>query len=304
MPSVQRPIIFGEVLFDHFPDGAKVLGGAPINVAWNLQAFGCQPLLITRVGDDPEGAEIKETLSAWGMDMRGVQTDPNFGTGAVHITLSEQGDASFDILDDRAYDFIEPHVDSSLPTHGVLYHGSLALRHDASRQSLEAIMETTQASSFVDINLRSPWWSQQDVLQWVSQARWLKINDDELKLLSEVSGTIEDKAATFCHEHDLDLLVLTQGAEGAFAVSANGQKVEARLESPVHVADTVGAGDAFASVVILGMLQDWPLDVTLNRAQDFASAVVGMRGATTTDLDFYAAFTAAWALDPAGGLSD
>ncbi len=30
--------VFGEVLFDHFPDGRRVLGGAPFNVAWNLAA--------------------------------------------------------------------------------------------------------------------------------------------------------------------------------------------------------------------------------------------------------------------------
>jgi len=25
--------VFGEVLFDHFPDGSRILGGAPFNVA-------------------------------------------------------------------------------------------------------------------------------------------------------------------------------------------------------------------------------------------------------------------------------
>ena len=34
-----RPVVFGEVLFDCFPDGSRVLGGAPFNVAWHCQAF-------------------------------------------------------------------------------------------------------------------------------------------------------------------------------------------------------------------------------------------------------------------------
>ena len=38
-----QPLIFGEVLFDQFEDGSSVLGGAPFNVAWHLQAFGMQP---------------------------------------------------------------------------------------------------------------------------------------------------------------------------------------------------------------------------------------------------------------------
>ena len=33
------PIIFGEVLFDIFPDGNQVLGWAPFNAAWYLQGL-------------------------------------------------------------------------------------------------------------------------------------------------------------------------------------------------------------------------------------------------------------------------
>ena len=32
--------VFGEVLYDQFPDGRRILGGAPFNVAWHLAAFG------------------------------------------------------------------------------------------------------------------------------------------------------------------------------------------------------------------------------------------------------------------------
>jgi sugar/nucleoside kinase (ribokinase family) len=60
--SATRPCIFGEVLFDHFPDGKRVLGGAPFNVAWHLQAFGEAPRFISRVGDDAEGDEIRTAM--------------------------------------------------------------------------------------------------------------------------------------------------------------------------------------------------------------------------------------------------
>ena len=50
-----RPIVFGEVLFDCFPDGNEVLGGAPFNVAWHLHGFGLAPLMITGVGADRHG---------------------------------------------------------------------------------------------------------------------------------------------------------------------------------------------------------------------------------------------------------
>jgi fructokinase len=43
------PVIFGEVLFDCFPD-RRVLGGAPFNVAWNLHGLGAEPAVRGRSG--------------------------------------------------------------------------------------------------------------------------------------------------------------------------------------------------------------------------------------------------------------
>jgi fructokinase len=57
--SHSGPLVFGEVLFDCFPDGTEVLGGAPFNVAWHLQGFGLSPLLVSRVGNDARGQQIR-----------------------------------------------------------------------------------------------------------------------------------------------------------------------------------------------------------------------------------------------------
>ena len=77
------PLVFGEVLFDHFPDGSRVLGGAPFNVAWHLQGFGLDPLVVTAVGADRTGREAVETMAAWGMSTEGVQVDRTHPTGRV-----------------------------------------------------------------------------------------------------------------------------------------------------------------------------------------------------------------------------
>ncbi|MGR8999273.1 MAG: PfkB family carbohydrate kinase, partial [Gammaproteobacteria bacterium] len=60
------------------------------------------------------------------------------------------------------------------------------------------------------------------------------------------------------------------------------------------VVDTVGAGDAFAALLLLGLSKQWPLKTTLERAQTFASALVGRRGATVADREFYSAFSISW----------
>jgi fructokinase len=66
------------------------------------------------------------------------------------------------------------------------------------------------------------------------------------------------------------------------------------LPQATAVVDTVGAGDAFASVMIHGLLEQWPPELALRRAQMFASALVGVRGATVSDRAFYRPFVDAW----------
>ncbi|RMD52324.1 MAG: carbohydrate kinase, partial [Nitrospirae bacterium] len=103
----KRPVIFGEVLFDVFPDGTSVLGGAPFNVAWHLEGFGFHPLFISRVGRDREGEKVVSAMEAWHMDTSGLQFDPKHPTGIVKVSIKD-GHPEFSILPERAYDYIEP----------------------------------------------------------------------------------------------------------------------------------------------------------------------------------------------------
>ena len=127
--------IFGEVLIDQFPDGLQVLGGAPFNVAWHLQAFGQAPCFISRVGNDLIGELILKEMSAWGMAIENVQIDPDYPTGTVKVAIKDN-EPSYEILADQAYDFIATQQLNLLTPYNVLYHGSLALRNDASERTL------------------------------------------------------------------------------------------------------------------------------------------------------------------------
>ena len=94
----------------------------------------------------------------------------------------------------------------------------------------------------------------------------------------------------FLEDYQLTGLVITRGGAGAVAVNPALVFVSVAPETQVKVVDTVGAGDAFAAVFVLGMQQNWPLPLTMQRAQEFASALVGQRGATVDNLQFYQPF--------------
>lgn len=101
----------------------------------------------------------------------------------------------------------------------------------------------------------------------------------------------------FLAQHNLEVLVVTCGSQGAMAVNNAGQFAKVEPAGNLAVVDTVGAGDGFSAVLLLGLQHGWPLQLTMDRAQSFASALVTRQGATVQDLSFYQAFRDAWGLD-------
>jgi fructokinase len=284
-----RPLVFGEVLFDLMPGGARVLGGAPFNVAWHLEAFGLRPLMITRVGADESGDEVIAAMERWGMDTSGVQRDEVHPTGRVQVEL-KNGEPTFRILADQAYDHLDgPGAVRSMSEEvfSLLYHGSLISRTEVSRSALGRIKRSSGLPIFVDVNLRDPWWSLQDVLACVSGATWVKLNQAELDLLAGSADVAV--AEDFRREHHLDTVIVTRGDRGALVVDGSGTFQSAPPDE-VQVVDSVGAGDAFSAVFILGFTRGWATDLILERAIKFAAAVCTVAGATVMDRAFYSQF--------------
>lgn len=298
-PRGGRPLIFGEVLFDCFPGGQEIMGGAPFNVAWHLAGLGANPLFISRVGHDERGEAVLEGMRDWGMDLAGIQIDTLAPTGQVQIAL--QGtEHSFNILPDQAYDQIatEAALDVSAGlTPALLYCGSLITRNPIAHNTLIALRSASAVPTFVDINLRAPWWEAARVEELMRSATWLKINDDELQTLrGKVSSVAESEvqAAQLRAEFGIEWLILTRGADGAVYI---GEEIH-RGKPPAitQLVDTIGAGDAFSAVTILGLLQGWTMPLTLTRALEFAARICTQRGATLPDRALYADLRRAWGL--------
>jgi fructokinase len=299
-----RPVVFGEVLFDIFPGGESVLGGAPFNVAWNLQGLGLEPLFISRVGNDELGERVLGSMRDWGMDTRGVQLDRTHPTGTVGIEL-DGAEPTYTIHPNQAYDHIDP--TAAIDALGderpaLLYHGSLALRQPVSRGALSRLLEpgddglSMRERCFVDINLRSPWWHRAHVLDDLRRARWAKLNADELRgLVGTEKFDIDDNklrlaAQVFARDTTQDLLVVTRGAEGAWLFASDGAELSRAAASVHPLVDTVGAGDAFSAVMVLGLLRGWSAERLLERATELAAFVCELRGATSTERAHYLRF--------------
>lgn len=281
--------ILGEVLYDRFPDGQSILGGAPFNVAWHLQALGDKPQFISRVGEDDLGDKVLGAMQDWGMDRTMMQTDNIHPTGQVTVSF-ENGEPSYDIVNNCAYDFIA--ADQLLQDihEGILYHGSLSLRNRVSYSAYEKLISFKNLRVYLDVNLRSPWWNIETIMNMIPRATWLKLNVDELEKIAGDDGNIKEQITRLQSRYDIEQVIVTRGKEGALIRTASGKwysKSPAKVES---IVDTVGAGDAFSAMYLHGLLAGLDVMENLQRSQAFAGKIVGVRGATTSDSSFYKEF--------------
>lgn len=305
LPVAETVLVFGETLIDQFSDRA-VLGGAPFNVACHLAALGTHPVLVTRVGKDAPGDLVTQTMVERGLDLQGIQVDPSRQTGRVHVVETESGHV-FDILTDQAYDYIHAGMArraamSARP--GLVYFGTLAQRGE-SRRALSDMLSAVETCAFLDVNLRDPW-VEPEVVRWsLQQASVVKMNEDELTrlctLFSLGGSNPENSAAALLASFDLQRIVITRGQAGAWTLDCAGRRVDVAARPLAQLVDTVGAGDGFAAIFMLGMIRNWPIEMQMARADAFARAICGIRGAVPAAPAFYAPFLRDWELNQGVG---
>lgn len=297
------PVIVGEALVDEFVGGRHVVGGAPLNVAWNLGGFGLRPRFVSAVGNDPVGREILEALERWGLCTEGIVTRDDHSTGVVRVSL-EEGQPSYEIVFPVAYDFLPGpdffagseflagQIEGSLEDAGpLLYLGSLAWRREESRSVLREWVGRFGGHRFVDINIREPWF-EESIVDWlVAGARYVKLNDEELSRLTGglPCGTdreIEEAVERFRQRHGGEVLFVTCGSRGAYAITKT-EVFFAAAPRPEPLRDTVGAGDAFAASVIAGLSRQESLQQCIERGVRFAARICSINGATSENRDLY-----------------
>ncbi len=260
-------ICFGEVLWDLLPTG-KVAGGAPMNVAFQLNQLGITAGMISRIGTDELGKEISDFLKNKNVPTKWVQQDEAHPTGIVQVELNEKGHPQYDIVSDVAWDFIatENNALEVVKNADAFVFGSLVARNEASKNTLLTMLEYAAIRVF-DVNLRQPFFSKEMIGKLLLQADIVKMNDDELEIIAGwqgYSGDFREKMSAIKKNFQIDLLVVTQGAEGATSLGESGFCKHAGY--CVRVQDTIGSGDAF----LAGYLSQFFAQCTPEKCLDFA----------------------------------
>ena len=284
---------FGEILFDIYAN-SKSLGGAPLNFIYHINKLTGSGRIISRVGKDQLGREAIDFLNSEGVLTNNIQIDEVHQTGIAVISLNEKGEPTFNIEENRAYDFININDDTkSLISQNTqcLYFGTLAQRNDVSRNTLQSFFNKN-IKYFYDINIRQKFYNSKVLANSLNTANVVKLNLDELKLLNDLfvkeAFDFEAASKSLIEKFNIELLAVTKGADGS--VMFRDGKVDEHKPEPWKVIDTVGAGDAFAAITCIGYLHEWELKKINKLANEFASQICLINGALPKDDNIYDRF--------------
>ncbi len=270
----ERPFLcYGEVLWDRFPDGRELLGGAPFNLAWRLGELGRRAVMVSRVGIDPPGDEVLARMARAALETVGLQRDPERPTGRVEVRFGPGGEPDYFIVPGMAYDRIgfTPELAALAGTARALCFGSLAQREQISRLTLRRLLEAVPADCLrvLDLNLRKDCWSPELVAGALAAAGVVKLNESEAGVLAGLLFGRELPPMECCREllrrfPVLRACLVTLGERGVLGLRP-GEPPVYLPGYAVTVADTVGAGDAFTA----GLVHRLAAGAGLGEACDF-----------------------------------
>lgn len=270
---------FGEILWDAFGE-EKVAGGAPMNVARHLVQQGANVLFASRIGADDSGNGLVDFLKGNGLYSDLIQTDTQLPTCEVTVHLDAHGHATYIIPEPVSWDNIQ--TTDALTAAAVqataIVYGSLACRQKSTSDTLLNLLDETSALKIFDVNLRPPHYTLSTIETLAAKADVIKMNEDEAALL--IGGNtqnLQENITEFQKKYHAQTICVTRGGDGA--IVWHDYKFYEHPGCKVNVVDTVGAGDSFLATFINGLINNRPMDETLEKACAVGAFVAGKRGA-------------------------
>lgn len=262
--SHNQVLAIGELLWDVLPS-ERLLGGAPANFCHRLRQLGVPAKIVSRVGNDALGNELVAALQQKNFDLSLLQRDPSIPTGTVDVVLTAEGNPSFTINKNVAYDFLEqtPELMSAAQHSSFICFGTLVQRTPKTRETLYAVLDAAKsATKFLDINLRKECYSAETVTESFRRTDILKLNQSEVKVVGELLqlGNLEPKELSLAlmKQYGISTVLVTLGEAGVYAIDSTGKEITVPGIT-ITVSDTIGSGDSFSAGFAFKYLQKAPL---------------------------------------------
>lgn len=282
-------VSIGEILWDVIGE-KEHLGGAPFNFAVHAARLGHELLFVSGVGDDARGRRAIEQAGYHGIATSYIKTVPGFPTGVATVEIAAAGQPDFHVLRPAAYDQVKLAAEEmaviSRQQLDWIYFGTLHQVSKPARQLTEQLIDANPvAHRFYDVNLRPDAYAPDLVEALSCRATVAKLNEQEASVMARWFGLPDCPTEHFCRRaasrFGWKAVAITRGAEGCTMLV--GDDCHDAPGVPIEVADTVGAGDAFAAAFLHGLDAGWDVRRIAAFANQVGAFVASRPGATPVE---------------------
>ncbi|MFE7062124.1 carbohydrate kinase [Sutcliffiella sp. NPDC057660] len=235
----------------------KQAGGAPANVCATAVKLGGHAMFCGKVGNDPFGHFLKQTLERSKVDTSMLVLDDKHPTTLAFVSLKANGERDFTFHRGADAYLTEKEIDQSkFADCSILHFGSATalLENPFQTTYFHTMKAGKEAGKFLsfDPNFRKDLWRGrvpnfvQLAQKGVRLADFVKVSEEEMEI---ITGTTDLKnGASVLHELGTSIVAVTLGKAGTFL--SNGQQSEIIPSMEVESIDSTGAGDAFVGAML------------------------------------------------------
>ena len=278
------------------------VGGCPTNVSVGTRRLGLRSALLTAVGDDQVGDFVTAFLDRERVETRFIPRKAGRRTSAVILTIQPPDKFPLTFYRDNCADralTIDDVAQAPIGDSRVVFVTGTGLSHEPARDATLGAAASARAANVpvvVDIDYRPDQWDSAAAfsaqMRLLLRSATLAVGTEEE--LAAASGTSDIAAgAAALLESGIQALVLKRGARGATIVCPDAPPADV-ASFPIEVLNVLGAGDAFASGLLYGYLQGWPLERAARMGNACGAIVVTRHGCANfmPTLDEVSAFLA------------
>ncbi len=227
------------------PDLRREYGGCAGNIAYGLKLLGEEALIMATVGHD--FGPYEQRLRTLGLSTKHVRALDDHFTAQAFITTD---------IDDNQITAFHPGAMSQSHENRIdeAKDVRLAIVSPDGRQGMLEHARDLAAAKIpyvFDPGQGLPMFSGEDLLEMLSGARALTVNDYEARMVEQKTGQTISELST-----RVEAVVVTRGAEGA-DIFAGGQQIRVPAVKPDSLVDPTGCGDAFRAGLLYGMARGW-----------------------------------------------
>ena len=280
------------------------VGGSPLNIAVGCARLGVNASLLTGVGNDKVGEFIVNFLNKEGVNTHCIPVKNQSRSSAVVLGIEPPDKFPLVFYRDNAADSqisIDDVIEANVQDYKILLINGTALNIEPSRSATFFATEMAEKNNVdvvLDLDFRADQWhdyrsfgltvrailpkvkiaigTEEEILAaTMSSASQVTIKDQQISA-PEISGDI-DASIEQLLTSGIEILIVKRGEDGASIYKANGSREDVP-GFPVEVLNVLGAGDAFASGFLYGILQGWDLYKSCRMGNASGAQVVTKKG--------------------------